>query len=162
MVAGSFVSSMHGVPRSTNDIDILIDPTPESLERLLALLAPLDVYVVPDVAREEFQRGGQFNVIDTESAWKMDLVYRKNRAFSRVEFARRIPAALLGVPVFVATPEDTILSKLEWAKLGQSERQLIDVSGILEMKADNLDRAYIESWLDTLGVRELWERVQEM
>jgi hypothetical protein len=59
----------------------------------------------------------------------------------------------------VATAEDTILAKLEWAKLGGSDRQLDDVSGILDVRGNELDLAYIEHWLDELGVRELWNRV---
>ena len=62
--------------------------------------------------------------------------------------------------MFVATPEDTILSKLEWAKLGESERQLRDVGSVLRMSAATLDLPYIERWAPELGVSELWERVQ--
>lgn len=68
---------------------------------------------------------------------------------------------LLNVPVFVASAEDTILTKLSWAKLGASEQQLRDVRGIIDVQADKLDGTYIERWLDALGVRELWERVQD-
>ena len=66
---------------------------------------------------------------------------------------------MFGTDLFVAPPEDTVLSKLEWAKLGGSERQLVDVGGIVKTQGSRLDRAYIASWLDDLGVRELWSRV---
>jgi hypothetical protein len=89
-----------------------------------------------------------------------DPATRKPRPFSRSELDRRTKAQVLGVPVSVASAEDTVLAKLEWAKLGSSERQLQDVRGILDVNGGALDRAYIESWLDDLGVRELWERVQ--
>jgi hypothetical protein len=75
--------------------------------------------------------------------------------------ARRIPATVLGVHVFVATAEDTVLAKLEWAKLGESERQLRDVRALLETTGDSLDLGHIEKWLDELGVRPLWDRVRE-
>lgn len=156
MLAGSFASSLHGIPRATRDLDIVIDATPASLDRLLGILADQKVYVAPDAAREELRRGGQFNVVDQETAWKADLIFRKDRPFSRIEFERRTSAMLLGYPVSVATAEDTVLAKLEWAKLGHSEQQLADVRGILEVSND-LDRAYIERWVDVLGVRSLWE-----
>ena len=57
------------------------------------------------------------NMIDLASAWKVDLVVRKDRAFSRDELARRMKMSVLGVPVFVASPEDTIVAKLEWSRL---------------------------------------------
>jgi hypothetical protein len=161
MLAGSFASSMHGVPRTTRDLDFVIDPTSQSLDRLLDRLAREDFYLDSAVARAEFRRRGQFNVIDPSTAWKADLIYRKARAFSRAEFERRTQVTLLGVPLFVATAEDTILAKLEWAKLGQSEQQLNDVRGIIGAQADALDRAYVETWLDALGVRELWDLVQQ-
>lgn len=157
MLAGSFASSMHGAPRATRDVDLVIDPTPASLQRLLELVAREDFYLSQEAALEEFGRRGQFNVIDRSSAWKADLIYRKARAFSRMEFERRTPVTLLGISVFVATAEDTVLAKLEWAKLGHAEQQLEDVRGIVEAQSDTLDRTYIERWLDDLDVRELWE-----
>ena len=121
-------------------------------------MAP-DIYVDADVARDEMKRRGQFNVIDARTGWKADLIFRKARAFSVSELARRVPMRVLDVPVFVATAEDTVLAKLEWAKLGGSERQVDDVRRVIEVTGAALERAYIERWLDDLGVRELWERV---
>jgi hypothetical protein len=161
MLAGSFASSHHGAPRATQDIDIVVDPTFASFDRFLAALGGDDLYFDVDVAREELKRRGQFNIIDGATAWKVDVIVRKARAFSQQEMVRRIPATVLGVKVFVATAEDTILAKLEWAKLGESERQLRDVRSLLEARGESLDRVYIEKWLDDLGVRELWERVRE-
>jgi hypothetical protein len=161
MVAGSYASGMHGMPRSTQDIDIVIDPTFDSLDRFLDALQGDDVYFDPDVAREEFKRRSQFNVVDNATFWKADLIFCKRRPFSRSELDRRIRAEVLGVEVFVASAEDTVLAKLEWAKLGESERQLRDVRGIVDVKGESLDRAYIERWLDDLGVRELWNRVRD-
>lgn len=160
MLAGSFASSLHGSPRATQDIDLVIDPTFESLEQLLASLGGDGVYLDPEVARDEFRRRGQFNVIDLKTGWKADLIFRKARPFSLSELDRRAPSIVLGVQVFAASAEDTVLAKLEWAKLGESERQLRDVRGILDVKGSSLDRGYIEGWLDELGVRELWDRVQ--
>ncbi|WP_394843030.1 hypothetical protein LZC95_39000 [Pendulispora brunnea] len=161
MIAGSLASSAHGIPRSTHDIDIVIDPTFASLEHLLKLLATKDRYVDPDKARAEFLRRGQFNVIDMTTGWKADLIFRKARPFSRSEIDRSSEQEILGVHVLAASAEDTILSKLEWAaKSGESERQLRDVRGILDTQGDALDFAYIEQWLDELGVRELWDRVR--
>lgn len=160
MLTGSFASSYHGAPRATQDIDIVVDPTFDSLELLLNALADDDIYLDFDVARDEFKRRGQFNVIDGMTAWKVDVIFRKARAFSTEEISRRLPAEVLGVELYVATAEDTVLAKLEWAKLGESERQLRDVRALLEAIGESLDRTYIEAWVDALGVRDLWERTQ--
>jgi hypothetical protein len=159
MVAGSLASSFHGRPRTTHDADIVIDPTPEALDRLVAEVSAAQLYVDPSVAREALRARRQFNVIDAASAFKLDLIVRKDRPFSLEEFARRQPAQLAGIPVALATAEDTILSKLEWAKQGGgSERQLADVAGIVDVKGPELDLEYIQKWAAALGVLDLWHR----
>ena len=77
------------------------------------------------------------------------MILCKRRAFSRSEFERRERASIDGTAVSIATAEDTIIAKLEWAKLR-------DVRGILELRSDGLDRAYIETWVRELGLQEQW------
>jgi hypothetical protein len=158
MVAGSIASTFHGRPRTTLDADIVIDPTPEALDRFVRELAREGFYVDEETARDALRTRRQFNAIDTHTAFKLDFIIRKDRAFSREEFGRRRHVGLGEVKeVAFATAEDTILAKLEWArKGGGSERQLADVRGILDVRGQELDRAYIEHWAGELGVLELW------
>jgi hypothetical protein len=159
MIAGSLASSFHGRPRTTHDADIVIDPDPEALERLVAELSAAHLYVDLDVARDALRHRRQFNVIDGASAFKLDLIIRKDRPFSREEFARRQAVELGGTPVALATAEDTVLSKLEWArKGGGSDRQIADVAGIIAVRGKDLDREYIERWAVVLDVLDLWRR----
>jgi hypothetical protein len=159
MVAGSFASTYYGVPRTTHDIDIVIAPTHDSLAALLTRLPETEYYADADVARDALNRSGQFNVIDMATGWKVDLIMRKSRPFSIAEFDRRQSATLLGVPVFVATIEDTVIAKLEWAKLGDSERQLRDVVGLLGVHRESIDLAYVQQWVDELQLAAQWQRV---
>lgn len=160
MLAGSVASSYHGEPRATHDVDLVIDPSREALARFVAGLDPSRYYVSPEAAEQAWRQRGLFNVIDLESGWKVDLILRKQRAFSREEFSRRQPATILGARCFVASAEDTILAKLEWARSGESERQLRDVAGILALRGSELDRGYLERWAAELGVAALLERAQ--
>ena len=160
MVVGSFASTFHGVPRATHDIDIVVDLDRTMLDRLLAALPDEIYYVDHDTAREALARRAQFNVIDMGTGWKVDLIVRKARPYSVEELARRQPAVLMGVATFVASAEDSILSKLEWSKLANSERQLRDAAGIVKTRGDALDTHYIERWVDTLDLGEQWERVR--
>jgi hypothetical protein len=161
MLAGSFASAFHGTPRATQDIDFVIDATRVALDVFVAQASDAGYYVDADRAREALRQRRQFNVIDARSGWKADLVVRKERLFSREEFARRVPATILGVALFVASAEDTILAKLEWAARTDSERQLMDVAGILRVKRAALDRDYIDRWAQALGVADLWQRVSK-
>lgn len=160
MVAGSVASSHHGRPRATNDADVVIDPTPQALEQLVAALSEEGYYVDAPAARRALAARRLFNVIDPATAFKIDLVIRKERPFSREEFARRVRHDVAGLSIQVATAEDTVLAKLEWAsRAGGSERQMEDVAGILAVSGARLDRAYIEKWAEALGVADLWRQV---
>ena len=160
-VPGSFASAFHGKPRSTQDIDLVIAPTMSQLTSFVRALSPSEYYVNEAAALEAFRDRGLFNVVDLSTGWKIDFILRKDREYSVVEFDRRTPQNLRGIVIQMARAEDVVLSKLEWAKLGESERQLNDVRGILEVRGASLDRRYIEAWLDDLGVRSLWERAQQ-
>jgi hypothetical protein len=160
MIVGSFASTLHGEPRTTRDLDVVIDPSAEQLDELLAALPADRYYVDPDVARDALAQRSMFNVIDSASAWKIDLMIRKPRAFSIEELGRRVAVEMLGVMVPAATAEDTILAKLEWSHQSGSDRQLEDVRGILRVRGHSLDHSYIERWVDVLEVRGEWERAQ--
>ncbi len=162
MVAGSFASTTHGMPRTTQDLDLVIDPpSPAALDALVRSMAPEQYYVDSDAARDALTRRSMFNVIDLASGWKVDLIIRKNRPFSRGEFARRVRLSLLDVPVFVASAEDTIIAKLEWSKdAGGSERQRRDVAGILATVGASFDREYVERWVRDLDVSQEWQAAQ--
>jgi hypothetical protein len=162
MIAGSFASTAHGLPRATQDLDIVIDPPdPGALDALLARLPSDRYYVDLDAARDALRRRAMFNVIDNATGWKVDFIVRKNRPFSREEFRRRQALTLLGVPVFVASAEDTIVAKLEWSLLGGgSERQRRDVAGILETAAGSIDMPYVERWVRDLGLEVEWDTVR--
>jgi hypothetical protein len=152
MLTGSFASAYHGSPRSTQDIDLVIEATPAQLRMFVASLPGSQYYVDLDAALEAQNRQSMFNVIDLESGWKIDLIIRKNRGFSEEEFARRKRATVQQVSLFVATAEDVILAKLEWAKLAQSQRQIEDAAGIMKIQGDSLDRHYLEKWAGPLGL----------
>lgn len=158
MLVGSFASMMHGEERLTKDIDFVIDPTPATLAIFEASFDPDAVYVGPS-PQEALARRDQFNIIDTTSGWKVDLIIRKDRPFSKSEFERRAETALLGMTVQVATPEDTILSKLEWASMSGSDRQVADAAGVLAVSAP-LDDDYLDRWAAELGVTDLLERAR--
>jgi predicted nucleotidyltransferase len=158
MVAGSLGSSLLGQYRTTNDADVVIAPTPEQLERMLSALGD-DYYVDAETARKALEDRSMFNVIDFQTGSKADLIVRKDRPFSIEEFNRRRRATILGTSVWTVTPEDAILSKLEWAKVGESERQLQDALGVAVVQMPQLDWDYLRRWAVELGVEDLLNRM---
>lgn len=160
MVTGSIATSYHGRPRATHDADVVIDPTPAQLDSLVQMLDAGGFYVHPEGAHEALRQRRQFNAIEIARAAKIDLIIRKARPFSIEELNRRQRLDLpFGRGVAVVTPEDAILSKLEWARLsGDSARQLRDAAGVLELNP-GVDRGYIAHWAEQLGVTDLWEQI---
>ena len=151
MVAGSVASSHHGEPRSTQDVDLVIDPTRSQLTQFLANLDPGRFYVNDGLGA--LQRRDMFNVIEPTTGIKADLIIRRHRPFSASELPRREPVEILGVSTAVATVEDMILAKLEWAQSSESERQLRDVAAMIRVHPAGLDLTYLRQWADELGVR---------
>jgi hypothetical protein len=160
MVVGSFASTAHGEPRTTRDLDLVIDPSLDQLNELVGAFDPEHFYVDPYVARDALRRRSMFNIIEISTGWKLDLMIRKARAFSIEEMQRRMITKILGMDVPTATAEDTIIAKLEWAKLGASDRQLEDVAGILRVRGAELDLDYIERWVAELELAEPWQRAR--
>ena len=160
-VTGSFASSAHGIPRSTNDIDIVIAPSPEQLQRLLQQFPAAEFATDEEDAFDALKRKSLFNVIDYATMWKVDFIIKQPTPFDASRFARRQVVEIAGVPLQTASPEDIIITKVWWAKLGESERQLNDAVGILHVQGDNLDVEYVERWVAVLDLDQQWAKAKE-
>jgi len=158
MLSGSFSSSFYGQPRATQDADIIIATTEEQLIAFVKSLSD-DYYVSDDTAREALKNNSMFNVIDIQNSWKADFIIRKDRPFSREEFRRRRKANIMGLAVWIVSPEDIILSKLEWAKKSESGQQFLDALGVATVQYDRLDRDYLYKWAKELRVESSLERL---
>lgn len=151
MLSGSVSSSLHGQPRATNDVDIVIAPTQKQLFNFIDSLGE-DYYVSIAAVRNVFANKTMFNVIDNQSGWKADFVIRKDRPFSYQEFDRKCAAKIKGLDVWTTSPEDIILSKLEWAKDSQSEQQFRDALGVAVVQWHCLNQSYLHKWAKELHV----------
>jgi len=159
VIGGSLASSLHGIPRSTQDADLLVDLPPERIPDLLGALGP-GFYADEDHARSAVERKAVFNVIHLETMFKVDLFVLGDDPPSRSEMERRQRHRIGETEddtAFVASAEDTILQKLIWYRLGNevSDRQWRDLLGILQVQWQRLDRPYIDRWATELGLREL-------
>jgi len=160
MLTGSLAASYHGCPRATQDVDLVIDQGIDVLLDLAETLRDRGLYVSDDAVREAERIRGQFNAIDPSSGWKADFMIRKNRPFSIAEFNDRQSLRFLGLELSVARPEDLIVAKLEWAKLGDSERQIRDAAEILAVQGRALDMSRIDRWVEELQLEDQWAQVR--
>jgi hypothetical protein len=161
-VGGSLSSSLHGVMRSTLDVDIVADMRLEHLQPLADVLSP-EFYVDNEMMREAIEHHGSFNLIHYETAFKVDVFIPQARPFDQMQLERRTLATVTTDPkrsLYVTSPEDVILSKLEWFRMGGevSDRQWRDVLGVLKTRAGGVDLDYLRHWAEELRVSDLLER----
>lgn len=161
MITGSTVSSLQGEARSTHDIDIVIAIQPDAIPALLTGFPAPRFYVDEESIRDAIAHVHTFNVLDSESGGKIDFWILKPDAFDQSMFQRRYRESTLGIELFVSQPEDTILSKLRWAKmLDGSEKQMNDCRGVYEVNYTNLNMDYLHHWARELAVLDLLDRVE--
>jgi hypothetical protein len=153
MITGSFASNLHGMPRTTFDADIVIYADFEKIKNFLREIEK-EFYTDSEMAREAYEHKGIFNIIHYETGFKVDLIVRKAGAYYENEFKRRTPFNFGNKLCFFASPEDTILSKLVWAKESESEKQLRDALGVAKIQREKLDYEYLKKWSKILNVQE--------
>ena len=160
-IGGSVASSFHGIPRLTIDADIVADL---QLEHVLPLVKQLEdeYYIDADAVREAIRRHSSFNTIHLDTILKFTVFIPETRPFDQEEL-RRIRQEVLAEgtrPFYMASPENTILNKLEWYRMGGevSTSQWNDILGVLKVKGTALDMAYMQRWAKALQVTDLLER----
>lgn len=156
MLTGSYASSIHSIPRATRDIDIVIFPNRDQLTAFMRSLSPESYHRDLDEAIDALRRRSQFNVIDYSTGWKVDFIIPRLDEFHEEEFARRRVIDVDGLHLSVVSPEDIVIAKLQWAKLGESERQIEDAATVLRAQSLTMDRAYVEKWVRKLGLEHQW------
>lgn len=158
MLTGSVAVSYYAEPRMTRDVDLVVELQPADAARLVDLFgADFDCDV--DRIHDAIVRQSMFNMIHTVAVVKIDIIVRKDTPFRAEEFRRRRQVEISGVPMWVVSAEDLILSKLEWARGSRSELQLRDVRNVIAAQP-TLDWAYVGAWAERLSMLDLLNEVR--
>lgn len=161
-VTGSQASALYGEPRFTQDIDIVLELMTEQVPSFLQLFASEDFYLSEAAVRNAVTRRGMFNLIQPSSGSKVDFVVAKNSDFDRTRMTRtRFLSISEKSKARFASPEDVILKKMQWFTKDNSDRHIRDILGVLQVQQTQIDASYIETWLDELGVRDVWKAIQD-
>lgn len=151
LLTGSMASNFWGIPRTTHDLDFVIQLPPSAVPKMMAAFSG-DFFLDELAVRAAYLPPHQFNAIDRRSTLKVDFWLLRPAPFEREMFARRKQITLFGQPAWIGTAEDVLLHKLYWNQITPSERQLGDAAGIVSVQGGALDKNYMRRWANELAV----------
>ena len=161
IITGSMASMIYGEIRATSDVDIVVDLRAGHYAELLQAFDSEAYYVSPEAVMQAIRTGAMFNVIHAASGLKLDFVVTDGTGYDGVRLSRaRVIATPSGSELRIAAPEDVILKKLQFFKLGASDKHLRDVASMIKISGDSFDRHYLDSWAISLGVADEWNAVK--
>jgi len=161
-VTGSMATFLYGEPRFTQDIDIVAEIQEGHIPALLRSFPETEFYIDEFSIRRAVLAKSQFNIIHPSSGNKIDVIIPKGGSFDRGRFERRRAVRTPdGLTIQYSSPEDIIISKLEFYREGRSEKHLRDIAGIIKISGEELDLGYIASITQGKGLREIWEDLLE-
>ncbi|RKY53484.1 MAG: hypothetical protein DRP89_06115 [Candidatus Neomarinimicrobiota bacterium] len=162
-IGGSIASSLYGTPRATIDVDMVADIKNSQILPLKVLLQKnyyIDEQMIADAVRSK----SSFNLIHLETMIKIDIFIYSDDPYQKSAISRRVKDTLeesdQTVEFYFSSPEDVIINKLQWYEMGErvSERQWLDVVGIIKVQGNSLDKKYLLNWSKRLNLMELLDK----
>lgn len=164
MVTGAYGVIYYGRPRTSHDLDFVVEITQKEVPKLVHMFRKLaggDFLVQEDAVYEAIEKKKMFNVIYQPTLDKLDFWIVKESEFDRESFARRVVKRILGQNMVLATAEDTILQKLRWYSMSKQEKHLIDAAFVWQCQK-SLDKRYLKKWAEKLGVGEFLPELKKI
>lgn len=160
MITGSLASNLYGVARSTKDADLILQTTEFDFCALRRALEP-SLRIDPQMSFETVTGTTRYIVRKVEGdPYTIELFFLSSDLHDQERFARRAKGLFVGEDVWVATPEDVIITKLRWSKQGKRSKDIDDVRNVIAVQQGRIDWTYVNRWCDEHGTRELLERVR--
>jgi hypothetical protein len=147
MLSGSLALNVYSLPRMTLDIDIVVDLYESELLAFYDIFKE-NFYLNIDTLKEEIRLKGMFNVLDLKTGFKIDFIVKKQTDYRINEFSRRRKVPFENFDAWVVSPEDLIISKIDWIQQLKSDKQIVDIKNLLAIP--KLDRNYIVNWCKKL------------
>ena len=162
-IGGSIASSAYGLARATMDVDMIVNLKPFQIQSFVKMLKE-EYYVDIEMIAQAVNNKSSFNILHLPTMLKIDFFILKEQPYSIKSFERRVLNTLDdsedSIKVFLCSPEDIIISKLDWFRLSNetSERQWLDILGVIKVQKDNLNRKYLKHWTEQLNLLELLQK----
>jgi hypothetical protein len=160
MIVGSFAANFHGVPRATRDADFVVQLSPDTLPSLMTALGP-PFRLNPQVSFETITGTTRHLIEYGSSPFVFELFELTDDPHDQARFARRQRVRLLDRDAFVMTAEDTVITKLRWARQGKRPKDVEDVRNVLAVQADSMDWPYVLRWCAEHHTADLLETIRQ-
>jgi len=158
MLVGSMAGNFWGVPRSTHDIDFVIEYDETQVASIISAFQD-DFFIQEISVKSGLRPPNQFNALDNRSALKVDFFRVAGDEYEFQRFIRRKRVTLFNQSAWIAAAEDVLLHKLRWHKISPTDRQLSDAKGIYAVSEEILDQDYMNTWAERIGVTDLLQAI---
>jgi hypothetical protein len=165
LIGGAVAAWAWGEPRSTLDLDLVVNIPVESVAAFSKELEKRDMPVPAEIildAMIEEQADVPINAIHMYSGFKADLYTLHAHDELRQSAFRRRALVDFGPPigsVYVHAPEDLIIYKTWYFSISRQTKHLHDIAAIAASLGDKLDYAYIETWIKRRGLTAIWQEI---
>ena len=163
MVTGAVASIIYGEPRLTHDIDIVVELNEDQVDKITGAF-PLEEFYCPppEVIKLEIKRSlrGHFNLIHHDTGFKADMYLLGQDDLHHWAMSRRKAYHTEGGGIWLAPVEYVILRKLMYYQQGGSEKHLEDISGILAVSSEEIDKEQLEEKIKQYNLAEMWEKAR--
>ncbi|OIO44561.1 MAG: hypothetical protein AUJ24_01360 [Parcubacteria group bacterium CG1_02_36_42] len=164
-VTGGFAVIAWGKPRTTADIDIIVELAPRDIKPLAKDLRSIDkaVYISEDMMRDALEYKGEFNFIHPQTGLKVDFWVKGSKAdiYGKLKFQRARIKKINNQEIYFVSPEDLILSKLTWSKDSESTRHIEDIKTVLDTQKSKLDLNYIKNWAEKQSTIKILNKIRK-
>ena len=165
LIGGSLASTIYGLVRTTQDADIVAEMKLSHVRSFILALKS-EFYLDEELITYSVIHNSSFNIIHRRTMFKVDIFVPNESPFQQSQQNRAQKQILFDHPeitAYFASPEDTILAKLDWFRKGNevSERQWRDILGILKLRQGDLDLKYLQKWAIELNVGDLLDKAEK-
>lgn len=155
MLTGAIAANYYGRPRFTHDVDLVVQIKLKDADKV-AKLFESDFYVAIEGIVDAVKHSTMFNLIHSASGFKVDCWVLKSEEYSQVSFSRRRKAIIFDQEMYISSPEDLVVTKLDWYKKSGIQKHYEDVLGVFEVQSGKLDVHYIKKWAKRLSFLDVF------
>ena len=159
-VTGALAVVYYGEPRTTHDIDLVVEIKEKNIDTLVKNFKK-EFFIDEISITTAIQENSMFNIVHKDTGFKVDFWMLGEDNFSKERFARRTQVKILNTKIYLPTPEDVIIKKLEWYKMSDIDKHYFDAVGVYRIQKEKLDNNYIISWCRHKSVLNIWEKMQK-